>query len=62
MNHDDFDLISKLHTEKLKRTVMQKLIKMKKKKKASADKYQWLSIFVLVSKRINIINHVRRLI
>ena len=60
MNHDDFDLISKLHTEKLKRTVMQKLIKMKKK--ASRDKYQWLSIFVLVSKRINIINHVRRLI
>ena len=61
MNHDDFDLISKLHTEKLKRTVMQKLIKMEKKK-ASRDKYQWLSIFVLVSKRINIINHVRRLI
>ena len=61
MNHDDFNLISKLHTEKLKRTVMQKLIKMKNKK-ASRDKYQWLSIFVLVSKRINIINHVRRLI
>ena len=61
MNHDDFDLISKLHTEKLKRTVMQKLIKMKNKK-ASRDKYQWLSIFVLVSKTINIINHVRRLI
>ena len=60
MNRDDFDIISKLHTEKLKRTVMQKLIKMKKK--ASRDKYQWLSIFVLVSKRINIINHVRRLI
>ena len=61
MNHDDFDLISNIHTEKLKRTVMQKLIKMKKKK-ASRDIYQWLSIFVLVSKRINIITHVRRLI
>lgn len=34
----------------------------KNEKKASRDKYQWLSIFVLVSKTINIINHVRRLI
>ena len=34
----------------------------KNEKKASRDKYQWLSIFVLVSKTINIIDHVRRLI